>query len=155
MPMIWNAEADAKLMAHILQACDAKLSGAQMKEIATLMGPECTPKAIAHRMTFFRKMAGGGGTTKTGDAPKGRGGGKGRKGRKGGEEKGGDASPEAGEEDDEAGSGEHLGTAAKTVTGKRGREAEDGEEGDVDDAVHEGKKIKVEVGEEEGDIEYD
>lgn len=77
MPMTWNAEADAKvsppyskthhlhrssstnrtqLMAKIIEICDVKLTAIQMAEVAKAMGPDCTPKALSHRMTYFRKL---------------------------------------------------------------------------------------------------
>ncbi|KAK4540940.1 hypothetical protein LTR36_008448 [Oleoguttula mirabilis] len=52
MPMIWNAEADAKLMATVLQVCDVKLTQQHYDVVAKTMG--CTPKALKHRMQKIR-----------------------------------------------------------------------------------------------------
>ncbi|KAK3713916.1 hypothetical protein LTR37_008166 [Vermiconidia calcicola] len=67
MPMNWTAEADAKLMATIVQVCNVRLTGDQMKEVANAMGSECTPKAITHRMAHFRKLGGTGKEVKAAD----------------------------------------------------------------------------------------
>ncbi|KAI7083402.1 hypothetical protein KC356_g7605 [Hortaea werneckii] len=64
MPMVWNAETDAKLLSAILQVYDVKINGAKLAEVAALMGPECTPKALTHRLAKFRSLAK---TTGTGD----------------------------------------------------------------------------------------
>ncbi|KAI7154447.1 hypothetical protein KC349_g7645 [Hortaea werneckii] len=57
MPMVWNAETDAKLLSAILQVCDVKINGVKLDEVAALMGPECTPKALTHRLAKFRSLA--------------------------------------------------------------------------------------------------
>ncbi|KAI7462086.1 hypothetical protein KC351_g16513 [Hortaea werneckii] len=64
MPMVWNAETDAKLLSAILQVYDVKINGVKLAEVAALMGPECTPKALTHRLAKFRSLAK---TTGTGD----------------------------------------------------------------------------------------
>ncbi|KAK3053767.1 hypothetical protein LTR09_005047 [Extremus antarcticus] len=64
MPMIWNAEADAKLMAKVIQICNVKLDAAQMRDVAASMGTDCTAKAISHRLTHFRKLGGTDAATK-------------------------------------------------------------------------------------------
>ncbi|KAK5166168.1 uncharacterized protein LTR77_008429 [Saxophila tyrrhenica] len=56
MPVSWTPENDAKLTAKIIQMADVKLNAAQMKELADAM--DCTPKAISHRLTHFRKLGG-------------------------------------------------------------------------------------------------
>ncbi|USW51418.1 hypothetical protein Slin15195_G047370 [Septoria linicola] len=55
MPMTWNAEAEAKLYALILQVCDVKPTEAQRAEIASRMSPDCTAKAISHKIAAIRK----------------------------------------------------------------------------------------------------
>ncbi|KAI7213071.1 hypothetical protein KC333_g6776 [Hortaea werneckii] len=57
MPMVWNAESDAKLLSAILQVYDVKINGVKLAEVAALMGPECTPKALTHRLAKFRSLA--------------------------------------------------------------------------------------------------
>ncbi|GAB1736816.1 hypothetical protein NU219Hw_g8844t1 [Hortaea werneckii] len=57
MPMVWNAETDAKLLSAILQVYDVKINGVKLAEVAALMGPECTPKALTHRLAKFRSLA--------------------------------------------------------------------------------------------------
>ncbi|KAI1629807.1 hypothetical protein EDD37DRAFT_67814 [Exophiala viscosa] len=54
MPMIWSADADAKLMAAILATSDIKVNYAA---VATLMGPECTAKAVTHRVGAIKAKA--------------------------------------------------------------------------------------------------
>ncbi|KIV79418.1 hypothetical protein PV11_06980 [Exophiala sideris] len=54
MPMTWNADTDAKLMAAILATSDVKVNYAA---VATLMGPECTAKAITHRVGAIKAKA--------------------------------------------------------------------------------------------------
>ncbi|KAI7059464.1 hypothetical protein KC339_g17356 [Hortaea werneckii] len=66
MPMVWNAETDAKLLSAILQVYDVKINGVKLAEVAALMGPECTPKALTHRLAKFRSLAK---TTDAGDEP--------------------------------------------------------------------------------------
>ncbi|KAK0936151.1 hypothetical protein LTR29_012249 [Friedmanniomyces endolithicus] len=57
MPMIWNAEAHAKLLAALMQECDVKPSQENYAALAKLMGPDCTPKAIRHQVSKFRNTA--------------------------------------------------------------------------------------------------
>ncbi|EME82184.1 uncharacterized protein MYCFIDRAFT_83566 [Pseudocercospora fijiensis CIRAD86] len=57
MPMDWTPQAEAKLIAAIFQVCDIKISSAEYAALAKIMGPECTPKAITHRVTKL-KLAG-------------------------------------------------------------------------------------------------
>ncbi|KAM0719171.1 hypothetical protein Q7P37_005076 [Cladosporium fusiforme] len=58
MPIIWNAETEAKLLAGLFKVCDIKVSGDQLKELAKIIGPDCTPKAITHRISKIRNAAG-------------------------------------------------------------------------------------------------
>ncbi|KAF7189891.1 hypothetical protein HII31_08713 [Pseudocercospora fuligena] len=58
MPMDWTPAAEAKLIAAIFQVCDIKISSAEYAELAKTMGPDCTPKAIMHRVTKL-KLGGG------------------------------------------------------------------------------------------------
>ncbi|CAK1366510.1 unnamed protein product [Cercospora beticola] len=71
MPMTWNDEAQAKLYAIILQVCDVKPSEAQKVEIASRMGPDCTAKAITHKIAAIRKAAAGTPNATTGSRPTG------------------------------------------------------------------------------------
>ncbi|KAK0259560.1 hypothetical protein LTR91_013177 [Friedmanniomyces endolithicus] len=57
MPMIWNAEAHAKLLAALMQECDVKPNQENYAALAKLMGPDCTPKAIRHQVSKFRNTA--------------------------------------------------------------------------------------------------
>ncbi|KAK0265116.1 hypothetical protein LTR91_008333 [Friedmanniomyces endolithicus] len=57
MPMIWNAEAHAKLLAALMQECEVKPSQENYAALAKLMGPDCTPKAIRHQVSKFRNTA--------------------------------------------------------------------------------------------------
>ncbi|KAI5205790.1 hypothetical protein E4T39_02813 [Aureobasidium subglaciale] len=54
MPMIWNAAADAKLFTAVMAVYDVKISGTQVSKIAQMMGEDCTPKAITHRLSKLR-----------------------------------------------------------------------------------------------------
>ncbi|KAL4929233.1 uncharacterized protein BDV17DRAFT_290885 [Aspergillus undulatus] len=47
MPMIWNDQADAKLLVAIISTNDAKLN---WSAIAEYMGPECSVSAVQHRI---------------------------------------------------------------------------------------------------------
>ncbi|KAF2238535.1 hypothetical protein EV356DRAFT_528992 [Viridothelium virens] len=47
MPMTWDSHADARLFAAVLKTADVKLN---YQALAAEMGPECTPKAIMHRI---------------------------------------------------------------------------------------------------------
>ncbi|KXT02237.1 hypothetical protein AC578_5102 [Pseudocercospora eumusae] len=58
MPMDWTPATEAKLIAAIFQVCDIKISSAEYIELAKIMGPECTPKALTHRVAKF-KLGGG------------------------------------------------------------------------------------------------
>ncbi|TKA68315.1 hypothetical protein B0A55_08612 [Friedmanniomyces simplex] len=55
MPMIWNAEAHAKLLAALMQECDVKPNQKNYEALARVMG--CTPKAVTHRISKFRNLA--------------------------------------------------------------------------------------------------
>ncbi|XTI92202.1 hypothetical protein V2W45_1334008 [Cenococcum geophilum] len=57
MPMNWTAEAEAKLFAAIIEAADIKFSQDLLDRLAKVMGPECTPKAIRHRIDSVKKRA--------------------------------------------------------------------------------------------------
>ncbi|KAK1072425.1 hypothetical protein LTR33_010235 [Friedmanniomyces endolithicus] len=74
MPMIWNAEAHAKLLAALMQECDVKPNQENYAALAKLMGtlsiprkasptltpipgPDCTPKAIRHQVSKFGNTA--------------------------------------------------------------------------------------------------
>ncbi|RMY95629.1 hypothetical protein D0862_08699 [Hortaea werneckii] len=45
------------LLSAILQVYDVKINGVKLAEVAALMGPECTPKALTHRLAKFRSLA--------------------------------------------------------------------------------------------------
>ncbi|KIW67682.1 hypothetical protein PV04_06914 [Phialophora macrospora] len=55
MPMVWNDEANARLFSAVLATTDIKID---LKAVAAIMGPECTPKALTHRITAIKKKAG-------------------------------------------------------------------------------------------------
>ncbi|KAK6394829.1 hypothetical protein LTR95_019565, partial [Oleoguttula sp. CCFEE 5521] len=74
MPVVWNAETEAKLLAALFKVTDLKVTQAQMKEIAEIVSPECTAKAISHRIAKFRNQAAGfagKGASETPGTPKG------------------------------------------------------------------------------------
>ncbi|KAL2423389.1 hypothetical protein ABEF95_007981 [Exophiala dermatitidis] len=54
MPMIWNAEADARLFAAVIATSDVKVNYAA---VAEKMGPDCTAKAIVHRVGKIKELA--------------------------------------------------------------------------------------------------
>ncbi|TKA63233.1 hypothetical protein B0A49_08466 [Cryomyces minteri] len=54
MPMVWNAQADAKLFAAVLKVHDLKLD---KEALAQEMGPDCTAYAIAHRIKKIKTDA--------------------------------------------------------------------------------------------------
>ncbi|KAL2350468.1 hypothetical protein BJ546DRAFT_1068098 [Cryomyces antarcticus] len=54
MPMVWNAQADAKLFAAVLKIHDIKLD---KEALAQEMGPDCTAYAIAHRIKKIKTDA--------------------------------------------------------------------------------------------------
>ncbi|GAB7323440.1 hypothetical protein MBLNU13_g05892t1 [Cladosporium sp. NU13] len=69
MPIVWNAETEAKLLAGLFKVCEIKVGTQQLKELAEIIGPDCTPKAVTHRLAKFKKMAGSfNGGKKSGDA---------------------------------------------------------------------------------------
>ncbi|KAL4915795.1 hypothetical protein BDW62DRAFT_187964 [Aspergillus aurantiobrunneus] len=47
MPMVWNDQADAKLLVAIITKTDGRLNWAS---IAEYMGPECSASAVQHRV---------------------------------------------------------------------------------------------------------
>ncbi|GAB1728185.1 hypothetical protein NU195Hw_g6132t1 [Hortaea werneckii] len=162
MPMVWNAETDAKLLSAILQVYDVKINGVKLAEVAALMGPECTPKALTHRLAKFRSLAK---TTDTGDdattkpVPAGskvtkatKGGNKKANGQ--GKKKGGRTpSPNGDENGDET-----AGVPTPPPSGRPQRQGAKRDyaqlaEGDHDDEEDDGldKKVKIEVGEDIGE----
>ncbi|KAJ9498487.1 hypothetical protein H2202_006174 [Exophiala xenobiotica] len=54
MPMTWNADADAKLFAAVLATSAVKV---EYEVVAQLMGPDCTKKAITHRISSIKAKA--------------------------------------------------------------------------------------------------
>ncbi|KAL2399012.1 hypothetical protein ABEF93_007019 [Exophiala dermatitidis] len=54
MPMVWNAEADARLFAAVIATSDVKVNYAA---VAEKMGPDCTAKAIIHRVGKIKELA--------------------------------------------------------------------------------------------------
>ncbi|KAL3476806.1 hypothetical protein BJX99DRAFT_258140 [Aspergillus californicus] len=54
MPMIWNDQADAKLLMAIIAKSDAKLN---WTAIAEYMGPDCTISALQHRVQRLKDRA--------------------------------------------------------------------------------------------------
>ncbi|OQO03612.1 hypothetical protein B0A48_10277 [Cryoendolithus antarcticus] len=158
MPVVWNAETEAKLLGALFKVTDLKVTQAQMQEIAGIVspgnsltpfaiavvllwvmhadfGPDCTAKAISHRIAKFRSSgkkessetpAGTPKTPKKGTAAKGKGSTGKKRERKVAEEDEGE-----GEDDDEDVGG--------------GKRAKIGEE----DEGEEGVKVKGEEGEDE------
>nr|OQO16042.1 hypothetical protein B0A51_18272 [Rachicladosporium sp. CCFEE 5018] len=144
MPVVWNAETEAKLLGALFKVTDLKVTQAQMQEIAAVISPgnappllpiliqplqpravlirsvDCTAKAISHRLAKFRtagKKEGSEGPSGTPKTPK------------------------------KAAAATGKGSAGK----KRVRKgAEDGEGEDDDEDVGGGKRMK---GGEEGDEE--
>ncbi|KAL4887639.1 hypothetical protein BJY04DRAFT_212667 [Aspergillus karnatakaensis] len=56
--MVWNAEADAKLLLGVLeQIKEAKLS-LDSKKLAEFMGPNCIPGAVCNRLARLKKRGG-------------------------------------------------------------------------------------------------
>ncbi|KAK6431046.1 hypothetical protein LTR95_012795 [Oleoguttula sp. CCFEE 5521] len=162
MPVVWNAETEAKLLGALFKVTDLKVTQAQMQEIAGIIspgnsrtpfavafvllwvmhadfGPDCSAKAISHRLAKFRAAGKKEGsetpvgtpkTPKKGGVGKGKGSTGKKRGRRGAEEDEGEG------EDDE----EDVGGGKRAKLGEEG-EGEDGE-GEV--------KVK---GEEDGDEE--
>ncbi|KAF2756014.1 hypothetical protein EJ05DRAFT_512584 [Pseudovirgaria hyperparasitica] len=56
MPMNWDTATEAKLFSLLLRESKLSLSADILKRIATEMGPECTPKAITHRIAKLRAL---------------------------------------------------------------------------------------------------
>ncbi|OJJ62095.1 hypothetical protein ASPSYDRAFT_129001 [Aspergillus sydowii CBS 593.65] len=57
MPMIWNAEADAKLFLGVLnQVKDANVK-LDCKKLADFMGPDCIAGAVQNRLVRLKKKA--------------------------------------------------------------------------------------------------
>ncbi|PTU25362.1 hypothetical protein P175DRAFT_0539748 [Aspergillus ochraceoroseus IBT 24754] len=57
MPMVWNSEADAKLLLGIFnQLRDAKLK-LDIDKLAAFMGSDCLPGAVQNRLVRLRKKA--------------------------------------------------------------------------------------------------
>ncbi|KAK5465066.1 hypothetical protein LTS15_001629 [Exophiala xenobiotica] len=54
MPMTWNADADAKLFAAVLATSAVKV---EYEIVAQLMGPDCTKKAVTHRIGSIKAKA--------------------------------------------------------------------------------------------------
>ncbi|KAL2853023.1 hypothetical protein BJX68DRAFT_265262 [Aspergillus pseudodeflectus] len=54
MPMVWNDQADAKLLLAIITMTTTKLNHAA---IAEFMGPECTASAVQHRIQRVKEKA--------------------------------------------------------------------------------------------------
>ncbi|KIW52787.1 hypothetical protein PV05_08407 [Exophiala xenobiotica] len=54
MPMTWNADADAKLFAAVLATSAVKI---EYDDVAQLMGPDCTKKAVIHRINNIKSKA--------------------------------------------------------------------------------------------------
>ncbi|THV63790.1 hypothetical protein D6D29_10743 [Aureobasidium pullulans] len=72
MPMTWDAAADAKLFTVVMAVYDIKISGAQNDKIAQMMGSDCTPKAITHRLSKIRAQGAGVSPSSTIATPKSR-----------------------------------------------------------------------------------
>ncbi|KAL4872548.1 hypothetical protein BDV12DRAFT_193266 [Aspergillus spectabilis] len=77
MRMIWNAEADAKLLLGVLeQIKDAKIA-LDNKKLAEFMGPDCLPGAVVNRIVRLKRKGGaegastGTGTTTIADSGEG------------------------------------------------------------------------------------
>ncbi|KAB2572280.1 hypothetical protein DBV05_g9059 [Lasiodiplodia theobromae] len=69
MPMIWNAEADAKLLLGILKIYDVKISKSpKLEELNAFMGPDCVGLAITNRITRLKKSVEGDGNGTNGAA---------------------------------------------------------------------------------------
>ncbi|KAJ0421965.1 hypothetical protein BJY00DRAFT_281507 [Aspergillus carlsbadensis] len=54
MPMVWNDQADAKLLLAIINMTTTKLNHAA---IAEFMGPDCTASAVQHRIQRIKEKA--------------------------------------------------------------------------------------------------
>ncbi|EXJ85933.1 hypothetical protein A1O1_06302 [Capronia coronata CBS 617.96] len=54
MPMTWDADADAKLFAAVLATSEVKINNGA---VAEMMGPDCTAKAIIHRIAKIKDIA--------------------------------------------------------------------------------------------------
>nr|OQO19783.1 hypothetical protein B0A51_14482 [Rachicladosporium sp. CCFEE 5018] len=96
MPVVWNAETEAKLLGALLKVTDLKVTQAQMQEIAAIISPgnaapslslpilclslrpsivlimrsDCTAKAISHRLAKFRTAGKKEGSEGPGGTPK-------------------------------------------------------------------------------------
>ncbi|CAK4030917.1 Hypothetical predicted protein, partial [Lecanosticta acicola] len=57
MPITWNSENEAKLLAAIFQVCNVQVTEPQKAEAARIMGQGCTAKAISHRIQKIKKGA--------------------------------------------------------------------------------------------------
>ncbi|KAI6797831.1 hypothetical protein KC332_g13482 [Hortaea werneckii] len=159
MPMVWNAETDAKLLSAILQVYDVKINGVKLAEVAALMGPECTPKALTHRLAKFRSLAK---TTDAGDdattkpVPAGS---KATKATKGGNKKtNGQGQKKGGRTPSPNVDDETAGVPTPPPSGRPQRQGAKRDyaqlaEGNQDDEEDDGldKKVKIEVGEDIGE----
>ncbi|KAM0704967.1 hypothetical protein Q7P35_007754 [Cladosporium inversicolor] len=124
MPIVWNAETEAKLLAGLFKVCDIKVGSQQLKELAEIIGPDCTPKAVTHRLAKFKKMAGS----------------------FNGGKKGGDAAGEDADGEDGAATPKKAKKAAKVGKASKKRAAED--DAEEDDGEEETiKKPKLEASE--------
>ncbi|KAL2215407.1 AT hook motif protein [Thermoascus aurantiacus ATCC 26904] len=56
MPMTWNNQADAKLLAGIIKICKPKMN---LEALAQYMGPDCTAYAVQHRIRKIQAKAEG------------------------------------------------------------------------------------------------
>ncbi|KAF2718343.1 hypothetical protein K431DRAFT_315016 [Polychaeton citri CBS 116435] len=57
MPMTWDAQADAKLLQVIIKVYNIKAVGDKLAEVAEMMGPDCTAKALTHRIAKLKNSA--------------------------------------------------------------------------------------------------
>ncbi|KAK4895595.1 hypothetical protein LTR27_006378 [Elasticomyces elasticus] len=142
MPMIWNTEAHAKLLAALMQECDVKPNEAQKQALAKIMG--CTPKAITHQISKFRNAS----IAEEGKIVRP----KARKAPAKGKKAARTPSPEADGDDEEAqGPTPPPSTRPKRESSKRDYAAMAGEGEDDDELDGLNKKVKIEVGEDIGE----
>ncbi|KAF1957443.1 hypothetical protein CC80DRAFT_547348 [Byssothecium circinans] len=50
----WNAEKDQLILKGVFQFCDIKCSGPLLKHLAEMIGDDCTPKAVSHRLNNIK-----------------------------------------------------------------------------------------------------
>ncbi|KAI9784685.1 MAG: hypothetical protein M1816_000750 [Peltula sp. TS41687] len=145
MPMTWNDKADVRLFIALLKVHAIK---PDYPALAQAMGPDCTAKAIMHRVTKLRSIAAeaenGGGSVASSSAPTTP-----KKPRGAKATNGGTAAA--------AGKGKGRKRTAKDIAAEDDHDDDEvgnGENGSLkieDDGEHIGKRVKLEGLEEDGD----